>query len=336
MSYLAKLGDYVFELDTAAFQSLQRQTAYRWEIKNRLKRTPAAQFIGRGEDTITLPGFILPHFRGGIGQVGRMREMADTGDPLPLVYAFERVGQYNGLWCIKDISETRTLFFRDGVPRRIDFQLTLVAYGEDAQGEGGGLTGGSALGALSSFGGSLSSLQAAANSLPVITTSSPFSLVNQVGDFVSNVAGMVGTAAQVATDTVRGAMGELVAAIPPEAIQAVRDVQQAYQYVQQVKGEVKAAIEVGRNIPIAIKTTAEDLQRQMTDVLPSIDTAANRLTTAQRSTLAVARGTTGDTQASWERQAAGIKKLENAAVNFRASVDEAATYAARAVESINV
>ena len=336
MSYLAKLGDYVFQLDTAAFQSLQRQSAYRWEIKNRLKRLPAAQFLGPGEEGITLPGIILPHFRGGIGQVGKMREMAAKGDPLALVYAFERAGQYAGLWCIKEVSETRTLFFKDGVPRRIEFQLSLVAYGEDAKSQSNGLVGGSLPGALAAFGGSLSPLQAAANSLPVVTASSPFSFVNQVGSFVSDVASAVGTAAQVATDTVRGAVGELVAAIPPEAVQAVRDVQQAYQYVQQVKGEVKAAIELGRNIPAVVKTTAEDLQRQMTDVLPSIDTAGSRLATAQRSALAVARASNGDAGVAWERQAAGIKKLETAAVNFRSAVDDAATYAARAVESINV
>ena len=129
--YMAKLGPYMFSLDTAAFQELQRQTEYRWAMINRIGRKPAAQFTGFGEDTITLTGSIYPHFRGGIRQIEQMRAMAGNGEGLQLVYAFGRFGQHNGLWCIKSIQENRSYFFQDGTPRKIDFTLTLTAYGED-------------------------------------------------------------------------------------------------------------------------------------------------------------------------------------------------------------
>ena len=50
--YMAKLGEYMFSLETAAFQQLQRDTAYRWATLNRIGRAPARQFTGLGEDAI--------------------------------------------------------------------------------------------------------------------------------------------------------------------------------------------------------------------------------------------------------------------------------------------
>lgn len=129
--YMAQLGAYQFALETAAFDTLQRATQFRWAPQNRIGRAPAQQFMGIGEDTIELAGSIYPHFRGGLWQLDLMRAAAGAGDPLPLIYAFNRRGQYAGLWCIKTINDNRSIFFRDGAARKIDFTLSLVAYGED-------------------------------------------------------------------------------------------------------------------------------------------------------------------------------------------------------------
>lgn len=129
---MAKLGEFSFSLDTAAPQDIARQSQHRWQEHQRIGRKPAQQSVGQGADVITLAGVIYPHFRGGIGQVGRMRAMAGQGVPLPLIYAFEAVGQFNGLWCIRTVNEKRTVFFADGRPRKIEFDLELVEYGADA------------------------------------------------------------------------------------------------------------------------------------------------------------------------------------------------------------
>ena len=130
--YMARLGDYQFSLETASFDTLQRSTEYRWAAQDRIGRDQAQQFLGMGEDRIELRGTIYPHFRGGLGQLALMREAAGRGKPLPLIYAFERVGQYNGLWCIKSVSDERSVPIRNGAARKIEFSLCLVAYGEDA------------------------------------------------------------------------------------------------------------------------------------------------------------------------------------------------------------
>jgi phage protein U len=131
-TYMARLGAFQFGLDTAAFRELQRASTYRWQAKDRIGRKPAQQNTGQGADTITLSGVIFPHWRGGIGQMELLRSQAAAGTPLPLIYAFETVGQYCGRWCVTGIEETRSIFFEDGTPRRIEFRLTLVEYGEDA------------------------------------------------------------------------------------------------------------------------------------------------------------------------------------------------------------
>lgn len=130
-NYMARLGQFQFSIDTAAFEQLQRQASFRWQSKERIGRKPAQQFTGPGSDTITLSGIIYPHYRGGITQIGQMRAMAGRGQPLALVYAFERLGQYCGRWCITEISETRRVLFNDGRPRKIEFSLSLTEYGED-------------------------------------------------------------------------------------------------------------------------------------------------------------------------------------------------------------
>lgn len=129
--YMAKLGDYMFAMETAAFQKLERTTQYRWAAQKRVGRLAAQQYTGIEDDKIELEGYILSTFRGGIGQMPLLRANAALGEPMPLVYAFETLGEYCGLWVIERITEGRTVFFRDGTPRRIDFAITLKAYGED-------------------------------------------------------------------------------------------------------------------------------------------------------------------------------------------------------------
>lgn len=133
-SYMARLGDFQFSLDTAPFQDYQRSSGYRWEEKPRIGRESALQFTGLESETITLTGVIYPHFRGGLGQMEAMRQQAGQGVPLPFIYSSEFVGQYMGRWCIRSIDEGRTVFFEDGKPRRIDFRVTLSKYGDDDSG----------------------------------------------------------------------------------------------------------------------------------------------------------------------------------------------------------
>ncbi|MGY2204581.1 phage tail protein [Pseudomonas tolaasii] len=125
---MLSLGMFVFSLSTLAYQELQRQTNWRHASNSRVGAAPALQFVGRGDDTITLPGVILPELAGSTLSLDALRLMANTGKAWPMV---EGSGRIYGLWVIDSLSETKTLFFRDGTPRRIEFTLTLKRTDDD-------------------------------------------------------------------------------------------------------------------------------------------------------------------------------------------------------------
>lgn len=125
---MLSLGMFVFSLSTLAYQELQRQTNWRHASNSRVGTSPAMQFVGRGEDTITLPGILLPELAGSVLSLDALRLMANTGKAWPMV---EGTGRIYGLWVIESLSETKTVFFRDGTPRRIEFTLTLKRTDDD-------------------------------------------------------------------------------------------------------------------------------------------------------------------------------------------------------------
>ncbi|WP_130932225.1 phage tail protein [Pseudomonas sp. Sample_24] len=116
------LGMFVFTLETLVYQELQRQTDWRHGTTSRIGTNPARQFLGRGEDAITLPGVLLPALSGTPLSLDTLRVMADTGKTWPLI---EGTGRILGTWVIESINETRTLFFTDGAARRIEFTIAL-------------------------------------------------------------------------------------------------------------------------------------------------------------------------------------------------------------------
>ena len=122
------LGPYRFSLNTSAYQSLKRSSEYRWPSIERIGKEPLLQAIGPGCDHIELDGVIYPHFRGGLGQINAMRDSASRQEPLMLING---LGEVLGRFVITQIEETQNTFLADGVPRKIEFRLSLERYGED-------------------------------------------------------------------------------------------------------------------------------------------------------------------------------------------------------------
>ncbi len=130
-SYLMKLGDYLFSIDTAAYQQLQKRSTYRWQAQARLGRLPAQQYLGPGEETLSLEGILYPHHKGGLDQLEAMRLEADKGQPLLLTDGMGHIWQQ---WVIRQIEETHTVLFEDGTPRKLTFRLQLTRYGTEKEG----------------------------------------------------------------------------------------------------------------------------------------------------------------------------------------------------------
>ncbi|QXH64255.1 phage tail protein [Pseudomonas azerbaijanorientalis] len=121
---------YYFNLDTAAFDELRRQTSFRWAAQERLTRRPAQQAVGLGEEKITIKGAIYPSFKGGLKQLDTLRSIGAKLLPLNLTTGY---GEVLGNWCLTNIEEEQSALLPGAIPRKQGFSLEFVRYGDDLQ-----------------------------------------------------------------------------------------------------------------------------------------------------------------------------------------------------------
>lgn len=119
------LGGYRFAVTSGGYERLRRKTAWRWPSQELIGVRAQRQFLGPGDDTVTIDGVIFPHFRGGLRQVPLMRAQAGRGVPLNLT---DGLGEYWGQYVITSIEEGKEAFLSDGMARKIDFSIELEAY----------------------------------------------------------------------------------------------------------------------------------------------------------------------------------------------------------------
>lgn len=116
------LGLFVFMRKTTPYQNFEHQIGWRHPSNSRIGLRPATQFLGQDDETITLSGTLLPELTGGTLSLEALRLMADTGLAWPLI---EGTGFIYGMFVITSLSKTRTVFFKDGAARHIEFTLSL-------------------------------------------------------------------------------------------------------------------------------------------------------------------------------------------------------------------
>ena len=116
------LGMFVFMRQTLPHQTMQRDAEYRWPSNSRVGKRDSFQYLGPGEEKITLAGVLYPELTGGKLTMTAIRLMADEGRAWPLL---DGTGTIYGMYVIEGLNQTKTEFFRDGMPRRIEFTLSL-------------------------------------------------------------------------------------------------------------------------------------------------------------------------------------------------------------------
>jgi hypothetical protein len=130
---LASFGPLVFSLATIPYQDNQRNSQYRWPVMDRLGVRPARQWIGVGDETLTLRGTVYALLETGngvvgTGQIDQVRQLAEMGTPYDFI---DGSGKVWGRFVITDVRETGKLHFQDGQPRKQEFEIDLGRYGED-------------------------------------------------------------------------------------------------------------------------------------------------------------------------------------------------------------
>lgn len=121
---------FYFNLDTAAFDELRRQTEFRWASQERLSRRPAQQGVGMGEEKLSLKGAIFPTFKGGLKQLDILRSIGAKLLPLNLTTGY---GFVLGTWCLRSLEEEQGALLAGGIPRKQTFSLEFTRYGDDMQ-----------------------------------------------------------------------------------------------------------------------------------------------------------------------------------------------------------
>lgn len=119
---MMQLGSFQFGIQTAAYETLRRSTEYQWAEQKRFGKLDALQYVGPGQDKITLSGTVYPEFNGGTKQLEDMRAMAAQGRPLLMVSG---LGDLMGRWVILAVGDTGSIFAQAGVARKQEFELEL-------------------------------------------------------------------------------------------------------------------------------------------------------------------------------------------------------------------
>jgi len=120
---LAALGLFVFQLPTLPFDELRRRQEWRHARVQRVGARDASQFLGPGDDVVTIGGVLMPGVAGSYASIVTLRDMAAQGDSYPFV---DGIGQVWGSFVITALDERRGFLLDNGVPRKVDFALDLV------------------------------------------------------------------------------------------------------------------------------------------------------------------------------------------------------------------
>lgn len=119
---LMSLGMFIFGMDSATYQNLQRSREWRHEASDRHGARPAAQFVGPGPDNINLSGVLVPELGNQYGALETLADMANAGDHYPLI---DGLGRILGHYRIVRLEEEHLTIMAGGIPRHTGFRVDL-------------------------------------------------------------------------------------------------------------------------------------------------------------------------------------------------------------------
>lgn len=117
---LMSWGLFVFGMESMAPNEYQRRRSWRHAATERFMARPARQYVGPGDDNVSLLGSLIPEIAGSFGAIDTLTEMADTGDPQPLV---DGNGRLWGNYVLVGLDETGRNIVAGGIARWVDFAI---------------------------------------------------------------------------------------------------------------------------------------------------------------------------------------------------------------------
>ena len=127
---VAEQGErFYFGLNTAAFDSLRRQSQYNIVTQERLGRPQALQAVNQGGESLTLSGVVFAQMAG-MTQLNALRRIGFQMKPVELIAGH---GETLGRWYLASVSEDQSDLMADGAPRKQTFTVEFKRYGDDYQ-----------------------------------------------------------------------------------------------------------------------------------------------------------------------------------------------------------
>jgi len=120
---LMTLGMFAFELATLPHDSYGRKISWSFAEGERVGARAATQFLGPGEDKVTISGAVLPGLAGSYSAIDTLVDMGGQGEAWPLL---DGAGRVWGTYRIDGIDQKGGHIMDNGVARRVDFSIELT------------------------------------------------------------------------------------------------------------------------------------------------------------------------------------------------------------------
>ena len=120
---LFALGLFVFDSQTMLPDRIERDRAFRHARDDRFLAPAASQFVGVGDDKVTLTGTLVPELAGNASAIETLAEMASEGEAWPLM---DGTGGILGTYTIDRLANGGSNLIDTGQARKIDFTLELT------------------------------------------------------------------------------------------------------------------------------------------------------------------------------------------------------------------
>jgi phage protein U len=120
---LMQLGALAFEVAPFNTHANDRQAAADYAAKDLLGRRRSREFVGEGDEKITIRGRLFPEVIGGLGGLAVLDAMRASGTAQPLVRGD---GANLGWFVIEKVTEKSSLLGRQGIGRLIEFEIDLT------------------------------------------------------------------------------------------------------------------------------------------------------------------------------------------------------------------
>lgn len=115
-------GMFVFMLRTTPYQQLRHSQEWRHVKNERVNQSASWQYIGAGDDTVTLDGVLYPEITGGNLSLSALETVGFAGRPWPLI---EGDGRIYGMYVLTRLERGKSEFDQYGNPKKIEFTLSL-------------------------------------------------------------------------------------------------------------------------------------------------------------------------------------------------------------------